>query len=300
MPRVAIQPRTELLIRGDLRTVLKDKRDIADLVYFDPPFGTGKDFGAYEDRGKSFSTEGFDLPDDEVTLIQPILLLAPDRLAKVWLQYLASCLYPIRQAAKPKASIWIHVDERYSHLARLLCDRLLAPARWQSTVVWHYRRWPCKARRFQAFHDVLFHYAPDDATFNVLHDKPTESTIKKWGGKTQVRKQKTDGKMISVATDIPSLGPAMGDVWIIQPVAPRTEERKRASNYPTLKPEKLLERVILSSSNPGDIVLDPGAGSGTTLDVARQLGRQWIGIDRSDEAIRACEKRLKVSSFHEI
>jgi site-specific DNA-methyltransferase (adenine-specific) len=297
MPRVAIQPRTELLIRGDLRAVLKDKRDIADLVYFDPLFGTGRDFGAYEDRGESLSVEGF-VPSMFVT--NPVTQLAPDLPSRTWLEYLASCLVPIRQAAKPTASIWIHVDERWSHLARLLCDRLLSPARWQSTVIWAYRRWPCKARRFQAFHDVLFHYAPEGGTFNVLRDKPTESTVKKWGNKTQVQKQKADGRMISVATDIPSLGPAMGDVWYIQPVAPKAEERKRGSNYPTMKPQTLLSRVILSSSNPGDVVLDPGAGSGTALEVARELGRQWIGIDRSDDAIRACEKRLGVTASSSI
>jgi DNA modification methylase len=291
MPRVRVHSPIEVLIRGDLRRVLKDKRNIAAAVYFDPPFGTGRDFGAYGDALRDFSVDGFDVPWNELS---PILNLAPDAVSRTWLAYLGSCLLPIRNAAKPLASFWIHIDERYSHLARLLCDRLLAPAEWRSTIVWAYRRWPCKSRRFQAFHDVLLHYAPEYGTFNVLRDEPTESTVKKWGNKTQVRKQMTDGRMISVATDIPSLGPAMGDVWKIQPVAPKADERKRASNYPTLKPEALIERAILSTTNPGDVVLDPGAGSGTTLAVARRLGRGWIGIDRGDAAIAACEKRLGV------
>jgi DNA modification methylase len=61
-----------------------------------------------------------------------------------------------------------------------------------------------------------------------------------------------------------------------------------------MKPEMLLERAILSSTNTGDVVLDPGAGSGTTLAVARRLVRGWIGIDRGETAIAACEKRLGV------
>lgn len=288
MPRIRIAHPIEILVRGDLREVLKDKHCFADVVYLDPPFGTGRDFGAYGDGIESFAVDGFD------GRISDIVAFASDELSRRWLRYLASCLVPIRDATKPKGSFWIHIDERCSHLARLLCDRLLAPAEWRSTIVWAYRRWPCKSRRFQAFHDVLLHYAPTDGTFNVLRDEPTESTVKKWGNKTQVRKQKTDGRMISVATDIPSLGPAMGDVWHIQPVAPKADERKRASNYPTVKPESLLDRVISSSTNPGDVVLDLGAGSGTALAVARRLGRGFVGIDRSEIAIAACEKRLGI------
>jgi len=290
VPRFRVPSLPKILVHGDLREFLKDKHDIADLVYFDPPFGTGRDFGAYGDASRDLSVDGFFVPHVE---IDPILKFAPDEISRVWLAYLASCLLPIRQATKRSGSFWIHIDERYSHLARLLCDRLLAPAKWRSTIVWAYRRWPSKSRRFQSFHDVLFHYAPEDGTFNVLRDKPTESTVKKWGNKTQVRKQKADGRMISVSTDIPSLGPAMGDVWYIQPVAPKADERKRASNYPTTKPESLLARAILSASNPGDVLLDPGAGSGTSLVVANEHGRGWIGIDRSKTAIDACEKRLR-------
>lgn len=297
MPRIRVQPLPEILIRGDLRDVLKDKPNVADLVYFDPPFGTGRDFGAYGDASRDLSVDGFAVPWDELS---PILKFAPDAISRVWLTFLASCLLPIRKATKATGSVWVHIDERYSHLARILCDRLLAPAKWRSTVVWAYRRWPSKSRRFQSFHDVLFHYAPDDGTFNVLRDKPTESTVKKWGNKTQVRKQMSDGRKISVATDIPSLGPAMGDVWYIQPVAPKADERKRGSNFPTLKPESLLDRVILSSSNPGDVLLDPGAGGGTSLAAARRLGRGFIGIDRGDVAIAACERRLGIVASSEV
>jgi DNA modification methylase len=257
------------------------------MVYFDPPFGTGRDFGAYGDGIESFVVDRFDV------CISDIVAFASDELSRRWLRYLASCLVPIRSAAKPSASIWIHVDERCSHLARLLCDRLLAPAEWRSTIVWAYRRWPSKSRRFQAFHDVIFHYAPEDGTFNVLYDELSASSIAKWGRNKKV-KAMVDGRITSVSTNEPSPGAPMGDVWHIQPVAPKAEERKRASNYPTVKPESLLERAILSSTNPGDVVLDPGAGSGTALVAARRFGRGFFGIDRSEIAIAACERRLGI------
>lgn len=292
MPRILVPTLPALLIRGDLREVLKGKRDVADLVYFDPPFGTGRDFGAYGDASCDFSVLGFEVSWDELA---PILKFAPDTASRTWLVYLASCLLPIRDAVKSNGSFWIHIDERYAHLARILCDRLLAPAAWRSTVVWAYRRWPTKSRRFQAFHDVLFHYAPDNGTFNVLYDELSASSLEKWGRNKKVKKV-VDGRITSVSTDEPSPGSPMGDVWQIQPVAPKADERKRASNYPTMKPEELLRRVVLSTSNPGDVLLDPGAGSGTSLVVARELGRGWIGIDRSRTAIVVCEKRLGIAS----
>jgi len=81
----------------------------------------------------------------------------------------------------------------------------------------------------------------------------------------------------------------MGDVWEIGVLAPISRER---TGYPSQKPEALLERVIGALSNPGDVVLDPYAGSGTTLAVARRLGRGFIGIDAGPVAIATTLERL--------
>lgn len=290
MPRFRVPSLPKILVHGDLREVLKDKRDIADLVYFDPPFGTGRDFGAYGDASRDLSVDDHFVPRGE---IDPILKFAPDEISRVWLVYLASCLFPIRNATKQRGSFWIHIDERYSHLARLLCDRLLAPAKWRSTIVWAYRRWPSKSRRFQSFHDVLFHYAPEDGTFNVLYDELSASSIAKWGRNKKV-KAMVDGRITSVSTDEPSPGVPMGDVWSISIIAPKSKERDRGCRFPTQKPVDLIKRVILSTSSVGDVLLDPGVGSGTSLVAANEHGRGWIGIDRSKTAIDACEKRLRV------
>jgi len=88
--------------------------------------------------------------------------------------------------------------------------------------------------------------------------------------------------------ELPGKPPA--DVWLdVFPVNSQAEER---INYPTQKPETLLERIVLSSSNPGDIVLDAFAGSGTTCAVAEKLGRRWIGIDCGKLAIYTIQKRM--------
>jgi site-specific DNA-methyltransferase (adenine-specific) len=81
----------------------------------------------------------------------------------------------------------------------------------------------------------------------------------------------------------------MGDVWEIGIVAPSGKER---TGYPTQKPEALATRLVSALSAPGDLVLDPTMGSGTTLVAAATLGRSAIGIDRSDEAIRIATARL--------
>ena len=84
-------------------------------------------------------------------------------------------------------------------------------------------------------------------------------------------------------------GAPLGDVWEIGIVAPVARER---TGYPTQKPQALLERLILSLTDPGDLVLDPYAGSGTTLAVAALNGRRALGIDQSDEAWQVAQPRL--------
>ena len=89
--------------------------------------------------------------------------------------------------------------------------------------------------------------------------------------------------------DMPGL--QLTDVWTdIRPIGPQAAERL---GYPTQKPQALLERIILASSNPGDVVLDPFCGCGTALDAAQRLGRQWIGIDITFIAIDLIDKRLR-------
>ncbi len=84
-------------------------------------------------------------------------------------------------------------------------------------------------------------------------------------------------------------GSLMGSVWYVKVVDPKSKER---IGYPTQKPEALLERIIKASSNEGDVVMDCFCGGGTTIAVANKLGRKWIGIDQSVQAIKVTEARL--------
>lgn len=85
-------------------------------------------------------------------------------------------------------------------------------------------------------------------------------------------------------------GPVVGDIWMdIPPINSRARERE---GWPTQKPETLMRRIIAASSNPGDLVLDPFCGCGTTVKVAAHMGRRWIGIDISPTAVRVIRRRL--------
>ena len=97
----------------------------------------------------------------------------------------------------------------------------------------------------------------------------------------------------SSSTAEPTAGAPMGDVWEIGVIAPVARER---TGYPSQKPEALLERLVTALSAPGDLVLDPYAGSGTTLSVAARLGRRFVGIDSSALSIETIRKRIGMSA----
>jgi len=157
-------------------------------------------------------------------------------------------------------------------------------------------------------------YSPGDLTGKALKTAHDPRYQYEWNGhtkiwrcprETMVRLQE-ENKLHYTSSGLPRIkrfldempGLAPSDVWAdIPPVHPRSQE---FTGYPTQKPEKLLERIIRSSSQEGDITLDPFCGSGTTLTVAERLNRRWIGIDESPVAIEFAGKRegLSVSTIN--
>ncbi len=111
----------------------------------------------------------------------------------------------------------------------------------------------------------------------------TEQII--WSSKNQKSKHLFNYPLMKEMND----GKQMKDVWKI--TSPSKNERK-FGKHPTQKPEQLLERIILSSSNEGDLILDPFFGSGTTGYVAQKLGRKWIGIEMNEEYIKIAKNRI--------
>lgn len=265
------------LIEGDnaaaLSALHETHREAFALVYLDPPFFTQR---AHLVAGTS--TTAFD--DRWV-----------DRAA--YLESLGERLALARELLAPHGSIVVHVDPRTSHYVKVLCDEIFGEDAFASEIVWRYRRWPSPTPNFQRVHDVLLRYRKDPSVaprWNPLFEPLAASTRATWGTRKQRAVVAENGRRArSSKTEEETRGVPMGDVWDIGVIAPVARER---TGYPTQKPKALLERIVAALSSEGDWVLDPYAGSGTTLAVAARLGRRFVGIDASPVAIMTIRARL--------
>ena len=192
-------------------------------------------------------------------------------------------LLPMRGILKPTGSVYLHCDPTASHYIKVMLDAIFGHANFQNEVVWHYRRWTGKAKRFQRLHDVILFYSRGrNHVFNVLFDDYTEASIKR---KQHFHTRIKDGE--AYVTSIDERGVRAGDVWRIPVINPNAKERM---GYATQKPLALLERIIEASSNEGDVVFDPFCGCATTLEAAHRLNRRWIGIDIAIHAVKRVAK----------
>lgn len=270
-----------------LNCMASELRGQATLVYLDPPFLTNKVHSRVH-RGRDATGQ---IERSEVAAFD-------DRWGSMseYLEHLGGRLEALRETLADHGSLVLHVDSKTSHYLKVLCDEIFGPDAFASEIVWRYRRWPAKTRNFQRVHDVLLRYVRDpDATprFNQLYEPLAASTQATWGtGKQRAVTEASGRRVRSTTTETPSPGAPMGDVWDIGIVAPVARER---TGYPTQKPEALLERLITCLTNPGELVLDPYCGSGTTLAVAHRLGRRAIGIDQGSEARDVTLARLRAA-----
>jgi site-specific DNA-methyltransferase (adenine-specific) len=269
----------DLLARG---VVLASALDVlqrlpdesVDLIYADPPFGTGqtqrlasirtgtgtktrRGFGGRSYRYEVTSTHSYrdDMPFDE------------------YLGFLEAHLREARRVLKDDGSLYLHLDFHNAHYARLLLDDVFGEERFLNEIVWAYDyggrardRWPRK-------HDTILWYAKGARwTFN----RDDVDRIPYMAPGLAGPEKAARGKLPT-------------DVWWMTIVPTNSRER---TGYPTQKPEALLSRIVLASSNPGDLVLDFFCGSGTTGAVAKRLGRRFLLVDDNPAAIEIATRRL--------
>ena len=249
--------------RGDCLEVLADlPAGSVDLMYADPPYGTGKDWGAFDDRWQN-GLDGY-------------------------LKWMRPRLEAVRRALAETGSLYLHCDPTASHYLKVMCDQVFGRDRFRNEVVWSYRRWSAKSAGFQRTHDILLFYAGEGATWNSPTEPKADGTPKfrRWNepdpDKPGRFRTRCDRQQEVLET-------AMRDVWEIGRL--QSDARERVG-YPTQKPVALLDRVVLASSNQGDLVCDPFCGSGTTLVAAKRLGRRWWGCDLNPQAVTLTERRL--------
>jgi len=256
------------------------------LIYIDPPFATGADFSFKVPMPKSWREL---MPKSEIVKSPSIMEelayrdmwggRTPDERIGSYLSYMYERLVLMKELLANDGSIYVHLDYRTVHYVKIMMDEIFGRENFRNQIVWRYRRWTAPSTDFQRMHDVILRYSKTShPVWNQLFEPYSRTTVH--------RPVSVDG----VTSLHPSeQGVYASDTWQISYVHSQSRETLK---YPTQKPEKLLERIVLASSNPGDIVVDFFSGSGTLAAVAEKLGRRWVCCDMSKYAIHVTRKRL--------
>ncbi len=292
---------------GDNLDILRGMNsDSVDLIYLDPPFNSNKNYAApvgSRAAGAAFK-DTWTLSDldvawmgliaDEHPAIAEMLnaaRLTHSKGMQSYLTMMAVRLLEMKRILKPTGSIYLHCDPYASHYLKLLMDAVFGQVNFVNEVVWYYRGAgvpkTARARR----HDNLLWYAKRQGSHyfdpDPIRQPYAEATIERFSHYIGNVRGGSDFGQQSLNTK----GKHPDDVIThIQPIAPSAKAR---IGYPTQKPLELLEDLISSSSNAGDVVLDPFCGCATACIAAEKLGRQWVGIDISPKAVDLVNIRLQ-------
>ncbi len=267
------------LKNGPLREEIEAQGGIK-LIYIDPPFDVGADFSM-----------DIEIGDEQFTKQPGVLeeLAYRDTWGKGADSFIAMIyerLSLMRDLLADDGSIYVHCDWRVNSYIRLALDEIFGKDNFKNEIIWHYDdKFATGGNVLDRNHDVIYSFSKTDkpivTKIMLEKDEPTHRALRK----------KVDGKTIDVRDEqgnkiwVTYTEKKADDVWRI----PRTIQNLE---YPTQKPEKLIERIILASSNQNDLISDFFAGSGTTLAVAEKFGRKWIGSDLGKFAIHTSRKRM--------
>ena len=265
----------ERVVFGDNLPILCQIPDAAvDLIYIDPPFNTGKlqsrtqlrterssegdrtGFKGQRYRSQVVGTQAFaDQFDDFLAFIESRLLEAHRVLA-------------------PSGSLYFHIDYREVHYCKILLDGIFGRENFLNEIIWAYDYGGRPKRRWPAKHDNILLYVKDIDSYTFNHDGIDRIPYMAPG---------------LVGEEKAARGKLPTDTWWHTIVSPTGKEK---TGYPTQKPLGILRRIIQASSNPGDLVLDFFAGSGTTGLAAHELGRRFLLVDDNPQAIETMKERF--------
>ncbi len=282
-------PRAGLLFHGDNKEVLAHLlangfRGKVKMVYIDPPFDSGAD---YVRKVSLRGAAGTAKLDGETHTLDERIQYTDIWTNDSYLQFMYERMLLLKELLAGDGSIYLHCDWHKVHHLRCMMDEVFGGENLRNEIVWHYITTPAPEDYFARQHDtILFYSKTQDSDFNrdAVRVPYSAETLSK---KPSRRVFHHDGK--SYQQKPHELGKVCPDVWQIPFVNPFAFER---SGFPTQKPEAILERILLASSNPGDLILDCFIGSGTTAAVAQKLGRRWIACDINKGAIQTTAKRL--------
>ena len=311
-----IQKNRILYIHDNLPVMRGMNSDSVDLIATDPPFNTKRQFNApmgsraagqqFNDRWRwdEVTGEWQDLIATRHPAIKEIIEAAvvieggtvsggidtgrTKNSIAAFLVWMAPRLIEMKRILKPTGSIYLHCDATANSYLRLLMDAIFGRDNFRNEVIWSYRRWAGKARKYQSMHDtILFYGKGGDTTWNWPMEPKSAGTpqYKRYNRidpKTGKMKTYSDKSVKVTETN-------MRDVWEISRLQSNSKER---TGWKTQKPLKLYQRIIKASSNSDDLVLDPFCGCATTCVAAEMEGRRWIGIDIDPVAETETRNRL--------
>lgn len=243
--------------------------NFVDLIYIDPPFYSNVDYKEFNDVWNSLEN---------------------------YLNYMFIRILEMYRILKKTGSFYCHCDKNAVFNLKFICDKIFGIEHFRRDIIWNVGSvsgFKSKAKNWIRQHDTILYYTKSyKFTFNKQYlkygNKYINRNFRKIDENGRRYRERDGGKQyLDDSKGIP-----IGDVWNnIYSYQTRTNS-KEYYGYPTQKPNKLLERIILSSSNEGDIIADFFCGSGTTLVMAKKLNRKWIGCDNNHKAIEITNKRL--------
>jgi site-specific DNA-methyltransferase (adenine-specific) len=270
--------RVRRIVLGDNAQVLPAlPGGIADLIYIDPPFNTGRvqsrtrlrtardpqgdraGFGGRRYRSEVRGHSGFDDRfDDFLAFLEPRLRQA-------------------HRLLKPEGSFFLHVDYREVHYCKVALDAIFGRASFMNEIIWAYDFGGRSRRRWPAKHDNILWYARDPRSYTFRYEAIDRIPYLAPG---------------LVGPEKAARGKTPTDVWWQTIVATGGAER---TGYATQKPLALARRIVEVHSHPGDLVVDFFAGSGTVGEAAARAGRDFLLVDSSAQAVEVMRKRLAFS-----
>lgn len=223
------------------------------LIYIDPPFATKQDFSTKDSKAYSDKLAGAD-----------------------FLEWLRKRLILLREVLSDDGSIFVHLDWHKAHYIKVLMDEIFGEGNFRNEIIWCYAGGGIPKKDFPRKHDAIYRYSKGGKYKYYPQLRPYSET---GSGR------RSDGSKYDKNSGTPH-----NDWWVDIPT--ENTQSKDNTGYPTQKPQKLLERILKSSSDEGDLVLDCFGGSGTTAAVAEKLGRRWITVDAGKLSIYTIQKRI--------
>ncbi len=248
----------------DLQSELKAQS--AKLVVWDPPYNLGQSYEAYHDR----------------------------RTLDEYVAWAHEIMKGVIRVLHPEGSLWLFInDGLVSEMDRLLRDDF---SLWRrSWVIWHYTFGQNHRRNFTPSHTHLLYFTRDKTKWTFNEDtilQPSARQIKYRDKRANPKGRLPDNTWVLFPEMLPAAFDPVGDTWLQSRVCGTFHERKRSS--PNQLPEALIERIILATSNPGDLVVDPMCGTGTVGVVCKRHGRSFWGVELG--SVCACEAQKRVEA----